>query len=91
MKKPPRPNPKLLALWRKLKPAERVRFAALAKSTTGSLKHYAEGRRGISSDLAIRLEKASVKMRVVPIVSRMDLSDACGRCEFAKAFAKELA
>jgi hypothetical protein len=28
-------------------------------------------------------------MRVVPIVSRMDLNETCGKCEFARAAMKE--
>lgn len=82
-KKPLRPNRKLLALWRGLDPKQRKRFAALAKSTPGSLRQNAEGGRGISSDLAIRLEKAAARMGLSPL-SRADLNEACGRCEYAK-------
>lgn len=83
MKKPIRPNPKLLALWRSLTPPQRKRFAALAKSTPGSLRQLAEGRRGISSGFAIRIEKAGGRMGV-GCLNRTDLSDDCRGCEYAK-------
>lgn len=83
--KPPlRPNPKLLALWRQLTPAQRLVFARHAKSTPGALRGPIEGRRGISPDLAIRLEKASVRMRVGEPVMRTELNETCGRCEYAR-------
>lgn len=82
-RKPLKPNPKLLALWRELTPKQRTRFATLAKTTDGSLRLNVEGRRGISSDLAIRVEKAAEKMGLTPI-SRMELSPTCGKCEFAR-------
>lgn len=79
-----KPNPKVLAIWRKLKPEQRVRLAALAKTTAGSLRGNIEGRRGISSDLAIRVEKAAVKLGVQGL-SRTDLNATCSRCEYARA------
>lgn len=83
MTKPLRPNPKLLKLWRNMTPAERKVFATLAKSTDGSLRQAAEGRRGISPDLASRIERAVVKIGAKPI-SRMDLNETCRNCDFAK-------
>ncbi len=85
--KPLRPNAKLLKLWRQLTPAERKVFAQFAKSTDGSLRQVAEGRRGISADLAVRIEHAVVKIGAKPI-SRMDLNATCRACEYAKAFKK---
>ncbi len=83
MKKPIRPNPKLLALWRSLTPPQRKRFAALAKSTPGSVRQLAEGRRGISSGFAIRIEKAGSRMGVGSL-NRVDLNEDCRGCEYAK-------
>lgn len=83
MNKPLKPNPKLQALWRDLDPKQRKRFAALAGKTAGSLRHVVDGRRGISSDLAIKLEKASVRMALKPL-DRMALNETCGKCEFAR-------
>lgn len=82
-RKPIRPQPKLLALWRSLTPAQRKRFATLAKSTPGSLRQYSEGRRSVNPDLAVRIEKAGVKMGFAPI-SRTDLNETCAKCEFAR-------
>jgi len=86
-RKPIRPNPKLLKMWRAMTPAERKAFATLAKSTDGSLRQAAEGRRGISSDLAARIERAVIAIGAKPI-SRMDLNDTCRKCEFARACLK---
>ncbi len=83
MTKPLKPNPKLLKLWRSMTPAERKVFATLAKSTDGSLRQAAEGRRGISADLASRIERAAVKIGAKPI-SRMELNETCAKCEFAR-------
>lgn len=87
MTRPLKPNPKLMALWQSMTPPQRKRFAALARSTSGSLRQTVEGRRGISSDLAIRLEKAAARLGLKPI-SRTDLSDTCSKCEFARACLK---
>ena len=82
-KKPLRPNPKLLALWRSLTPAQRVVFAKHTKSTVGALRGPVEGRRGIGPDLAIRIEKATTKLGGTPI-GRTELSETCGKCEYAR-------
>lgn len=81
--KPIKPNPKLLALWRSLSPAQRKVFARHAKSTAGALRGPVEGRRGISSDLAVRIERAVVKIHAQPI-SRTELNETCNKCEFAR-------
>lgn len=82
----PSPNPKLLAVWRDMTPEQRKRFAALVKTTVGNLRQNVDGRRGISSDLAIRIEKAVARMRFLNTsISRMELNATCGRCEFARA------
>jgi DNA-binding transcriptional regulator YdaS (Cro superfamily) len=73
-----------MALWRGLEPKQRLRFAKLAKSTEASLRQYAEGRRNISPDLAIRVEKAASRMQIIPIINRTDLSATCQSCEYAR-------
>lgn len=85
---PPKPIPKLLALWQKMNPAARVVFAKMARTSSGNLRQYAEGRRGISSALAIRIEKTVQQLGLKPI-SRMDLNKTCRECEFAKACRKQ--
>lgn len=79
----PKPIPELLALWQKMIPGARIEFAKLARTTSGNLRQYAEGRRGISSTLAIRIEKATIKLGFKPI-SRMKLNATCRECEFAR-------
>lgn len=79
----PKPIPKLLALWQKMVPGARVEFAKLARTTSGNLRQYAEGRRGISSALAIRIEKATILLGFKPI-NRMELNETCRNCEYAK-------
>lgn len=83
-KKPLKPNPKLLALWRSLPPKQRATFARFVKSTDSTLRQYAEGRRNISPDLAIRIEKAAARMQIVPIINRTDLNATCAKCDYAK-------
>jgi hypothetical protein len=54
------------------------------RSTPGAMRQYIEGRRHISPDIAIRLEKATLTLGVDPI-SRMTLNQTCRRCDFARA------
>lgn len=83
----PHPNRKLLALWHRLDVTLRRRFADLAKTTVGSLRQYAEGRRNMSPGLAIRVEKATV-MLGVPKIDRTELSEVCRKCKYARACRK---
>ena len=78
------PSPKLASLWRTLNLKQRERFATLAGTTPGSLRHVVEGRRGISAELAVKLEKAAIRMGVT-MLSRTELNGACAKCEFARA------
>lgn len=78
------PSPKLGALWRTLDTKQRERFASLAGTTAGSLRHVVEGRRGISAELAVKLEKAAIRIGVA-MISRTELNAACSKCEFARA------
>jgi hypothetical protein len=71
-------------MWRALTPAERKLFAHFAKTTAGNFRHYVEGRRNFTPEVAIRTEKAAVRMRLKPI-SRAELSATCSKCEFARA------
>lgn len=87
-KKPIRPNPKLLALWKSLKPEQKQLFAKLAKTTIQNLRQYVEGRRHIHPDLAIRVERASAGVGVV--LDRTELSDVCRRCDYARIARKTL-
>jgi hypothetical protein len=88
MTKPLRPNPKLLALWRSLKPEQKRLFAKLAKTTAGSLRQYAEGQRPIHPDLAIRVERASTGVGAA--LDRTELSEVCRRCDYARIARKTL-
>lgn len=83
MKHPIKPNRKLLALWDSFAAAEKTRFASLVKKSRGSLMHVVHGRRGISSELAVRMEKAASRMDRE--LSRGDLNETCGRCEYYRA------
>jgi hypothetical protein len=81
--KPVRP---FLNLWRMLTPALRKRFVLVLKSSAGTVRQYAEGRRGISPAVAARIEKASVMLGGdYPRLNRMDLNETCRNCEFAIA------
>ena len=65
-----------------LTPIQRRRLAALAGCSEGSLRHASAGRRGISSHMAIRLERAAKRMGVE--LHREDMNVGCKTCEFAK-------
>lgn len=64
-------------------PTQLKRLAALAKTTYGTLRHVAAGRRGMSSEAAIRVERAAKRMG--KDVRRETLNAGCESCEFAKA------
>ncbi len=81
---PIKPNPKLVAIWRKMKPAEREKLAELARTTPGSLRHVVAGRRHASSELAMTLESALEDMGLRPI-SRGELSPVCAKCSYYRA------
>ncbi len=82
-RKNPKPVKQLVKLWKFLTPTMRERLTRLMKSTPGAMRQYVEGRRSISSDMAIKFEKATLTLGVDPI-SRMTLNETCRRCEFAK-------
>lgn len=82
MTKPLHPNRKLLALWRSLKPAQKIAFAGRAKTSPETLRQYVEGYRIIQPDLAIRIERATVAQG--KRIDRSELSSVCGGCEYAR-------
>ena len=78
----PKPVPKFLTLWKKMIPAARIEFAKMIRTSSGNLRQYAEGRRGITPKLAIRIEKAVDELKLPPI-NRTELNDTCRKCEYA--------
>jgi len=76
---------RLAKAWHHMVPADRKVFTKLVGKSVNSFRHVAEGRRGISSDLAIRIEKASEKMADrMPTFNRMELNETCRKCEYAR-------
>ena len=72
-------------------PKERTTLARLAKTSVGNLRQTAggyrtQGKLSTSPELARRLEIASEKVQRegLGLLSREDLCQACGRCEYAK-------
>ena len=82
------PNPKLVAFWKRLTPDLRKQFTKLMRSTPGSIRQYAEGRRGISAEVAARVEKASREIAITKPLDRTELSKTCAQCEYAKVARK---
>ena len=81
-----KPIKPLLDLWKMMTPAIRKRFVLVLKTSPGTARQYAEGRRGISPAVAIRIEKATGMLGTgYPKLSRMDLNETCRGCEFAIA------
>lgn len=75
--------PRLVKVWVKLTPEMRRRLTRLMHSTPGTMRQYVEGRREISPELAIRLEKATDTLGVEPL-NRMQLNKTCNQCEYAR-------
>jgi hypothetical protein len=65
-----------------LTPLQRRRLAALTPCSEGALRHSSAGRRGISSLMAIRLERAARRMGLD--IKREDMNSGCKVCEFAR-------
>ena len=65
-----------------LTPVQLKRLAPLAKTSYAHLRHVAAGRRGVSSEMAIRVERAAKRMKLD--LRREDLNAGCAGCEFAK-------
>lgn len=79
-------NVKLYRFIHALDAEQRERFATLAGTTVGNLRHYVTGRRIPTSEMAIKLEKAARRMgKSLPPLGRRDLNPACKTCEYARA------
>lgn len=85
MKKEIKVNKRLQKLWHEMNPTDRKLFASLVGKTVGSFRHVAEGRRGVSSDLAIRIEDALRMLDMKVQINRTELNETCRRCSYAKA------
>jgi hypothetical protein len=72
-----------------LTPEMRRRLTKLMRTTPGTVRQYVEGRRTISSGMAIRMEKATLTLGVEPL-NRRDLSMVCHDCEYARACAGDV-
>lgn len=68
-------------------PEQLRRIAALVSAATGrpttysSLRHAAKGRRGVSADMALAIERAAQQIGLD--IRRETLASACAGCEFA--------
>ena len=71
-----------------LTPTQLRDLAAIAECSADSLRHVVRGRRGLSSQMAIRIEKAAKKMKPKLVLKREDMNAGCGGCEFARACRK---
>ena len=69
-------------------PEQIQRIAALVRAATGrpttylSLRHAAKGRRGVSADMAVAVERAAAQIGLD--IRRETLATACAGCEFAQ-------
>jgi hypothetical protein len=84
-------NIKLRRFMHALTTEQQLRFAKLAGTSVGHVRHLVTEKRHASSALAIAMEKAAGRMRVVglPDLKRTDLSAACKGCEYARACQQE--
>ena len=84
-------NAKLKRFMHALSGEQQAKFAYLAGTSVGTIRHYVTGRRVPSAAAAIALEKAADRMRgykdmgELPPLGRGDLSEACRGCEFRRA------
>lgn len=84
-----------LSNWMQRASTEQLeRLAKLANTTIGTLRNIGGGYResNVTAELAVRIDHAAAVMRSrdpdLPSIDRETLSDACQRCEFAKACRK---
>lgn len=84
-------NKPLSDFMRSLTWEQQERFAALAGTSVGGIRHLVTERRFASSEMAIALEKAAGRLRVsnLPPLNRRDLSRTCKTCEYAKKCTKK--
>lgn len=66
----------------KLTPTQVAEIAPLVPTTRDSLRHVVTGRRGVSADKAIAIEKAAGKVGLS--ITRESLNAGCAKCEFAR-------
>jgi hypothetical protein len=85
-------NLKLKRFMHALTSEQQERFASLAETTVGTIRHYVTGRRVPSAGAAIAMEKASLRVirlkdvdKAVTPLGRGELSPACKDCEYRKA------
>jgi len=65
-----------------LTPKQRAAIAKRARLNVDSLRQISTGRRGVTAETAIKIEKAAVKLG--HDIRRETLCAGCGVCEFAK-------
>ena len=71
-----------------LTPGQLRILAALADCSAENLRHVISGRRGLSAQMAIRIEKAAKKLRPRVELRREDMNVGCASCEFARTCRK---
>ncbi len=62
------------------------KLAPLAKTTYGTLRQVAAGRRSLSASMAIDVERAAKRIGIN--LPREQHASACAKCEFARACRK---
>jgi hypothetical protein len=65
-----------------LSPKVRNTLADRMKMNRDALRHIASGHRGASAEMAIKIERAALRMGIP--IQRESLCAACGGCELAK-------
>lgn len=94
----PKPNiyppcPKLAGWLKKAKTDMRARLAFLARTSDAMYRQWVPGRRGVSADMAGRIEDATRQIKIEnpaapePVL-RGDLCEACRRCPYFNAVPK---
>jgi len=71
-----------------LSPAQLRDLAKIAGCSAENLRHVISGRRGLSSQMAVRVEKAAKKLKPRVLLKREDMNAGCAVCEFARACRK---
>lgn len=63
-------------------PGQIKRLAALVGCNPDSLRHVKMGRRALSAEMAIKVEKAGRRLKLN--LRREDMNSGCAKCEFAR-------
>jgi DNA-binding transcriptional regulator YdaS (Cro superfamily) len=82
------PNVKLSELWKRMTPDLRKQFTKIMRTTPGNVRQYAEGRRGISAEVAARIERASTTLAITKPIDRTELNKTCAGCPYAEVARK---